>query len=825
MWQAERKPWTLIDGGKDGGIYKTVDGGNHWEKLEGGLPTGLLGRIGVSMSRANSNNVYAIIQAKKESDGGVYASKNGGKSWSKVNSDHKLRSRGWYYSHITADPVDENTVYVSNTSLYRSTDGGKTFDQNLRAPHGDDHGVWVNPNNSQIMVNCNDGGADVSLNGGKTWSTQLNQPTAEFYRVTVDNQFPYRLYAGQQDNSTISVSSKRQRGLTRFEDWYNAGGSESANVAVDPTNPDIIYATSFSGEITVMNRATGQVRDVDAYPHYTEGTEQRDLKYRWQWNAPVAISPFNPKEIFHTSNFVHRSTNAGQSWEIISPDLTHAIDKYHDIPGGPIQHDASGVEVYSSIFAFEIAADEAGVMWAGSDDGLIHITKDGGATWQNITPKEMPLEGTVNEIDLSKHSPGRAFVAVYRYRDNDSTPYVFMTNDYGQSWKLLTDGRNGIPKDHFVRAIAEDPDKKGLLYAGTEFGMYVSFNEGKNWQPLQLNLPHVPITDIEVHQKDLVLSTQGRSFWILDDITPLHEMHEIKKIDNHFYQPRDAYRTSVSNCQPVFNFNLSEIDESTVYKLQIMDQKNDVVVTYSSDVEEDESDAKKNDRKLEVKEGHNQLTWNLRYPGPKVVPDIVAMTLRPNMSGPWAVPGRYQVKLSIGDWETTHEFNVLADPRWTDVTQADYQSQFDLAVEMKNMITQSHEVIKNLRALRKQVTMISKLTEEAGFSDVVKKAVSALDEKLTAVEDELIQNQAKGGQDAINYPRVFSNHIGRVYGMVTGAQSKPTGGVLERYEDLKVEYSEIVRKYKELIANELPAFNEVIAEEKANGLILPYTIK
>jgi hypothetical protein len=328
-----------------------------------------------------------------------------------------------------------------------------------------------------------------------------------------------------------------------------------------------------------------------------------------------------------------------------------------------------------------------------------------------------------------------------------------------------------------------------------------------------------------VHQKDLVLSTQGRSFWILDDITPLHEMHEIKKIDNHFYQPRDAYRTSVSNCQSVFNFNLPEIDESTVYKLQIMDQENDVVVTYSSGGEEDESDAKKDDRKLEVKKGHNQLTWNLRYPGPKVVPDIVAMTLRPNMSGPWAVPGRYQVKLSIGDWETTHEFNVLADPRWTDVTQADYQSQFDLAVEMKNMITQSHEVIKNLRALRKQVTMISKLTEEAGFSDVVKKAVSALDEKLTAVEDELIQNQAKGGQDAINYPRVFSNHIGRIYGIVSGAQSKPTGGVLERYEDLKVEYSEIVSKYKELIANELPAFNEVIAEEKANGLILPYTIK
>lgn len=833
MWQVERKPWTLIDGGKEGGIHKTTDGGETWKKLEGDLPKGLLGKIGVSVSRANSNKVYAIIQAKEESAGGVYVSNNAGKSWSKVNSDHKLRQRGWYYSHITADPQDENTVYVSNTGLYRSTDGGRSFKDSIPAPHGDDHGVWVNPNNPDIMVNCNDGGADVTLNGGKTWSTQLNQPTAEFYRVTVDNQFPYRLYAGQQDNSTISVSSKSHGGLTRFEDWYDVGGSESGDVAVDPTNPDIIYASNYSGDFTIMNRSTGQLRTITAYPHYTEGTEQRDLKYRWNWNAPVAISPFDSKEIYHASNYIHRSTDGGQNWKVISPDLTHAIDKYHDIPGGPIQHDATSVETYSTILAFEIADDEKGVMWAGSDDGLIHITRNAGASWENMTPKKMPLEGTVNKIELSTHSPGRAFVAVYKYRDNDFMPYVFMTNDYGQSWALLTDGSNGIPKDHFVRTIAEDPDKKGLLYAGTEFGMYLSFNEGKNWQPLQLNLPHVPITDIEVHQKDLVLSTQGRAFWILDDITPLHEMHEIKKTEIHLFQPRDAYRTSVSNNRPVFNFNLAEIDKDAKYQVQIIDQKNVVVVTYSSKGKKDDSkkddskksDAKNDDRKLELKKGHNQLTWNLRYPGPKLVPDLVTMAIGPNAPGPLAVPGNYKVKLSIGDWEVTKDFKVLADPRWTDVSPADYQSQFNLAVETKGMITQSHEVIKNVRAIRNQVNLISKLTQEAGFSDVVKKAVSALDKKLTAVEDELIQNKAKSGQDAINYPRVFTNHIGQLYGVLNNAQSKPTGGVLERFTDLKTKYAEIVKNYKQLISKDLPAFNKVIAKEKANGLIVPYAIK
>lgn len=819
MWQAERKPWTMIDGGTNGGIYKTVDGGDTWKKLSGGLPTGLIGKIGISVSKANSNKVYALIQAKKESAGGVYLSNNAGKSWSKVNSDHKLRQRGWYYSHITADPVDENTVYASNTGLYRSTDGGRTFDR-LRAPHGDDHGVWINPNNPKIMVNCNDGGANVTLNGGETWSTQLNQPTAQFYRVTVDNQFPYRLYASQQDNTSISVSSKAQRGLTPSEDWFSVGGGESGDVAVDPTNPNVIYAGTYSGEITRVDLSTGQRRQLTAYPHYTEGTEQRDLKYRWQWNFPIAISPFNSNEVYHTSNYVHRSTNSGQTWEVISPDLTNAIDKYHGIPGGPIQHDATGVEVYSSIFAFEMAADEAGVMWSGSDDGLIHVTKDGGKNWQNITPKAMPSEGTVNKIELSSHQKGRAFAAVYKYRDNDFKPYIFRTNNYGRSWELLTNGSNGIPADHYVRTVAEDPDQKGLLYAGTEFGMYVSFNDGKNWQSLQLNLPNVPITDIEVHQKDLVLSTQGRAFWILDDLNPLHKILDHNLSEPIMYEIKDAYRTNVSNNNPVFNFYLEKIDTALTYQLQIVDPKEEVVMTYSN-----KPDKSKGEQLYKFKKGHNRISWNLRYPGPELVPDVAAMVIRPNTPGPYAVPGNYQVKLTAGEWNDAKQLSVKADPRWTDVTQADFNAQFELAMEMKAMITESHQIIKNMRGIRDQVTLIAKLGKEAGYSKSVSEAVAKLDKELTALEDKVIQNQAKTSQDAINYPRVFTNHIGRLYGVLNNEQSKPTGGVIERYDDLKVEYKGITDNYQQLMTEVMPAFNNLLDQEKVGRIIVPFAIQ
>lgn len=817
MWRAERKPWTLIDGGHEGGIWKSIDGGDTWEKLGGGLPTGLLGKIGLAVSPVNSKRVWALVQAKKEDDGGLYRSDDGGKSWSRINRNHKLRQRGWYYSHITADPQDENTIYASNTGFYRSIDGGKTFSERIYTPHGDNHGVWINPNNPQIMINCNDGGANVSLNGGQSWSSQKTFATAELYRVTVDNQFPFRLYAGQQDNTTISVPSDRSYTLTPYENWFSVGGAESGDVAVDPSNTEVIYAGTYSGEITYLNRKEDYIRQVTAYPHYTEGTEQRNLKYRWQWNYPIAINPFNPNEVYQTSNYVHVSTDRGQTWKVISPDLTHNIDKYHGIPGGPIQHDGTGVEIYSTIFSFEISTLEEGVFWAGSDDGLIHISRDKGKTWQDITPAAMPKEGTVNKISLSTHAKGRAFAAVYRYRDNDFKPYIFRTNNYGASWELLTDGTNGIPANHFVRAIVEDPEVKGLLFAGTEYGAYVSFNDGVSWQRFQQNLPVVPITDMEIQDNSLALSTQGRSFWVMDDLATLRQVIGKSIKSNNLYAPRKAYRTNLYNKDVHINFYLAnKIDSTTKVKLEIIDSEGSVVKSFLSDANKD-----KHENPLNVQQGYNALYWNMRVDGPELVKDFVSMVLRNPSYGPAIPPGNYTVRLKVGDWQQEKPLQVLIDPRWTEVTAADFKKQYDMGVDIANLIDESHKVIANLRAIRTQANDIATMAKKAGYSEVLVTSAEELDKKLTDVEGMIIQNKVETSQDAINYPRKFSNHAGRLYSVLVNGDGKPTGGVIERYEDVKKEYSGIRTAYQQVLANEFAAFNKLLAKEKVARIIIP----
>ena len=819
MWRAERKPWTMIDGGQEGGIYKTEDGGDTWTKLSGGLPKGTLGRIGLAVSPAQPERVWALIVAKEEEDSGLYRSDDAGASWARINRDHRLRQRGWYYTHITADPVDKNTVYVSNVQFLRSVDGGKDFSDVIRTPHGDNHGVWINPHNNKIMINCNDGGANISLNGGKTWSEQLNQPTAEFYRVTVDNQFPYRLYAGQQDNSTIMVPSKKLRGITPTEHWHAVGGSECADIAIDPRNPNIVYATSYSGEITYVNLETGQQRQLTAYPHYTEGTKQADLKYRWQWNYPILVSQHNPDEIYQASNYVHRSTNQGQSWEIISEDLTTKKAKKMGIPGGPVQHDGTGVEIYSTIFALEESPHQAGVLWAGSDDGLVHITKDSGQTWQNITPANMPTEGTVNKIELSAHAPGRAFLAVQRYRLGDFKPYIFKTDDFGETWQLLTNA-NGIAENHFVRAIAEDPDKKGLLYAGTEYGMYISFDEGAIWQSFQLNLPHVPITDMEVHEQDLVLSTQGRAFWILDDLTPLHQLGDKLMATSHFlYKPRDTYRTNVggwSGTPAVFNFYLETMpDSNAVIQFALQEASGEEILIYSTH-------PKAGQRELHVKKGLNQLTWDLEYPGPEMVENFVAMVFDSDAPGPIAVPGDYKAILSINGNSESKDFKILVDPRWTDVSQADYQAQFDLAMEISSLITRSQKQVKNIRSIKEQVNSITQLAIMAGKGKGLEEAASALTAKLTAVEDSLFQKKIEVSQDEINYPRRFTNHIARLYQVVIDDHDKPTAGMLERYKDLKEDYKRLIAPLATILEQDLNAFNNRVKANKIEPVIVPF---
>ena len=816
MWRAERKPWTMIDGGKEGGIWKTMDGGDTWTKLTENLPKGLIGRIGVAVSPANPNRVWAIICAAEEEEAGLYRSDDAGATWERICRDHKLRQRGWYYAHITADPKDENTVYINNVDFWKSVDGGKNFDTELNPPHGDNHGLWINPNNTDVMIHCNDGGATVSLNGGKTWSTQMNQPTAEFYRVTVDNQFPYRMYGGQQDNTTVSIPSHGLYGLTEFEHWQEVGGGECADVGVNLQNPDLVWATSYSGEITLTDFKTGEQRQLTAYPHYTEGTEQRKLKYRFQWNAPVLVSKFNPNTVYYASNHVHRTTNNGQNWDIISPDMTRKLDQYHDIPGGPIQHDGTGVEIYSTIFALEESPFKEGELWIGTDDGLMHLSRDGGKTWTNITPKGIPTECTINKIELSNHNPGRAFVAIHNYRYNDFKPYLFRTNDFGKTWELLTYGKNGIPDGHFIRAIAEDPDRKGLLYAGTEYGMYISFNDGKNWQPFQLNLPVVPITDLEVHEKDLAISTQGRAFWVLDDLTPLHQLNDnLAKADKILFKPRDTYRTNVDGYDAAIHYYLKEEPKKdTKVQLDILDASGKVIRTYTKD-------AKNRRNKIELKKGFNIFQWDLLHEGPELTSDFISMDVRYPAPGARAVPGTYQAKLQVGDWSQTQSFELKKDPRWKDVTDADYQAQFAMATEIGDLAMEAHQRIKNLRAVKEQVKNTAQLVEKVNKNTPLKQLADTLDKKLTAVEDLLIQNKVEVSQDEINFERVFSNHLTRLYAVVRNEHARPTGGDLEVLEDLKKVYANIVQQYDQVMETALREFNSLLEQEKVSRIIVP----
>jgi DNA-binding FrmR family transcriptional regulator len=625
------------------------------------------------------------------------------------------------------------------------------------------------------------------------------------------------VYGAQQDNSTISVPAKPQGDVSPEQYWYSVGGGESGHIAVHPQNPDIVYAGTYSGEITRFDRATGQTLQMTAYPHYTEGTKMTDLKYRFQWNYPIEFSRHDPEVIYITSQYVHRSTDGGFNWEIISPDLTTNDSKYLDlIPGGPVQHDATGVEVYCSIFAFTESPHNEGELWAGSDDGLIHISRDGGETWEDVTPRNMPEAGTVNAIELSTHNPGTAYAAVYRYRRADFRPYIFKTDNYGQSWELLTDGQNGIPGNHFVRVVREDPDREGLLYAGTEFGMYFSIDDGENWQSFQQNLPVTPITDLAVHEKDLVVSTQGRSFWILDDLSPLHEMeNEAKSNDHRLFKPRDAYRTQLqgSSGSPgpdsyptgaLIYFSLADDYESETVSLEIQDSSGQTVKTYSTESTDD-----KNVEKLNVEAGLNRFEWDLTYPGPFTVPDLVTMVMRNPARGPDAVPGTYSVRLSIGDWSETRSFELLADPRW-DATNEELEQTFELATDIADKISSFQHAIEQLRSAQKQVHSIVEDIEKKEYAGEVQQQAKGLIAALKSLEEEFINNNIKSGQDPIGMERRLSNRMGRLYQVVRGHDARPTGGMLERHADLEKVYDSLMSRYNTLVNEDIKAFNELL---------------
>ena len=806
LWRAERKPWTIISGGAEGGIYKTRDGGNTWTKLPNGLPEGLIGKIALALSPTNTNRLYALVEAP-DGQGGLYRSDNAGRSFQFINDQKSLTYRPFYYIYMTPDPQDENTIYVNNEGFFKSTDAGSTFVR-IRVPHGDNHDLWIHPDDPSFLFQSNDGGVNVSLNGGKTWSSQTNQATAELYHVVVDNQVPYWLYGEQQDNSTIMIPSlppTASRPLNPKAFWQRVAGCETGPIAVHPLDPDIVYGNC-KGRFSRYNRRTGQEQHYWVYPHFNYGHQASEMPYRFQRTSPIEISPHNPDVIYHASQYLHKTMDEGKTWETISPDLTANESDKQGYSGGPITRDITGEEIYSTIYQVRESLHEEGVIWVGSNDGPFHITRDGGKTWTDITPTDLPPGGRVQTIDPSPHQPGKAYYAVYRYMLDDWRPYIYKTEDYGATWTRLTTGENGLPADHPTRTVREDPDREGLLYAGTEFGMFVSFDDGAHWQSFQLDLPATPVTDIRVHRKDLILSTMGRSFWIMDDITPLHQLHDqVADNEAHLFKPRDTFRmrwsqtTSVDDGAapeyPPFGvliyYSLSDEADGEI-TLDILDVDDKTVLTYSSDTTNADQ-RPEGMLRLPTEAGMHRIAWNLRYQGP-----IAVEKGQSGGRGPMAVPGTYQVRLTTGEWTDTQTFELVMDPRIAqdNVTLADLREQFGLNTRIRDRISELRLAVRQIRSVNES---LGEVREEGGASAERAERIS---QALTKIEEALIQTRE--GKVGAQLKPMLMRQLTYLYGMITQADQKPGRDAHQRLQDIEVILERHLSDLKKVLESDLP---------------------
>jgi photosystem II stability/assembly factor-like uncharacterized protein len=824
MWEGYRTPWSLNSGGEKSGLYRSSDDGTTWKRISGnGMPEGPLGRIGVSVAGGDSNIVYGLIEARK---GGLYRSDDGGENWSLINEDHRFRQRAWYFTHVWADPKNPHTVYIANTGLFRSIDGGKSFER-IPAPHGDHHGLWIDPNNPQRMINGNDGGATISVDAGKSWSTLNNQPTAQFYHVTADNDFPYRIYGAQQDNTTVGIRTRSDRGYIDRGDWDPVGGGESGYIAVDPRDPNIVYAGSYFGYVTRFDRRTGQVQNVQQWPDDPDGHNASALKYRYTWTMPIVFSPHDPNVLYNAAQYVFRSSDSGHSWETISPDLTRNDKSKQQDSGGPITKDQASIEFYDLVFTVAESPKQKGVIWAGTDDGLIQVTRDDGKTWSNVTPKALPEWSLVSLIEASSFDAGTAYAAVDAHKLDNFKPYLFKTNDFGKTWTQIT---AGIPDGAYVHAVREDPVRKGLLFAGTETGIYVSFDEGAHWQSLQLDLPNSPVHDMVIHGNDLVVATHGRAFWILDDISPLRQADaSIAASNAHLFVPSTAIRARMGHMRrrrdaigenppngAILYYYLKE-DAKEPIKLEILDASGKVIRTLSSEEKKEESNSAEWDREeaanhIPAKAGLNVFAWDLRYEEPVRIPKAVYDEGEP--IGPLAMPGNYQVRLTVAGKSYSQNLTVTMDPR-VKTSAADLQKQFDLMLKLRDRQETMNRTILSIRDLRTQLQALENrlVPPGAAKSDAKNPLVeqsAALRKKISAIEDELINSSATASEDELHYPTKLNSKFGYLDDAVDSADATPTAGELAVFAELDGQLETQLVKWNEVKSKDLPALNDAL---------------
>ena len=807
-WDHQRYPWYIRSGGPGSGIYKSTDAGQTWVKLSKGLPEGVMGKIGVAVSRADSERLYAIIEAE---DGGLYRSDDGGESWRLMNKERILRTRSWYYMHVFAHPQNPDVVYVLNAPFNKSIDGGKTFEQ-VAVPHGDNHDLWLNPDQPEIMINSNDGGANISLNGGRTWSSQRNQPTAQIYRVNADNRYPYWLYGGQQDNTTLTIPSIAFGPGIGWQDWHaNVGGGEAAHIAFNPDDPTYIYSTNITGFIDEYNLKTGKQKAVKPWPILDLGEPSDEMKYRYNWNPPVIVSQHNPNVIYYGSQVIHRSDNRAINWQVISPDLTRHDTTHLGLMGGPITNEAAGGEIYHTLMTLAESPHQAGVIWAGADDGLLHYTTDDGRTWHDVSPG---LEGIINSIEISPHQPQTVYITLMRYKFNDFAPYIYKTTDNGQSWQRIN---NGIPEGAYARVVREDPQRPGLLYAGTERGLYLSFDGGRNWQKWQSNLPMVPITDLKVHHNDLLAATHGRGFWILDDLTPLHQLtREVATANIYLYQPRTTIidKTFARTDNPTLGTNpypgvairyyLHEADpeDSTELVITISDEQGRSLRSYSSL-------ADKKSARAERHKGMNVLYWDMTLAPIEVAEGVMPAGPEKELAGYTVGPGIYRVTLQYGDFTQQQSFNLLADPR--DGAAADeIAAKQQMLQQLYREITNLYQGLSDLQEVRLQIKQMADRLED---DPEVTELANTINKKIDDVEDKLISPKQETFQDIINYRNKLDRQLYNLMQTIDHNMPPLTVGEQELAETLLQQWQQIKPVLQEIISEDIKGFNDLLREK------------